>query len=725
MMVKKLFRAGLSIALAFSIAVIPNSAAYAKTMAAQPLTQGTADVTLLSQTDNVSPDTQTDSSVKDDIFSSTRTLAENKAATLTTLYGVTSVQYALIADGKITISGVAGVYGKNSPTPLTDTKMYGIGSISKIFTTVAVMQLVQEGRVKLDAPVTEYIPDFTMADPRYKDITVRMLLNHSSGLMGSTLGSTILFNDKDTATYDNLLDTLKTSRLKADPGDFSVYCNDGFSLAELLVEKVTGSSFTEYMKQNISDPMDLYNTKTPQDDFQQERLVKTYIPSSDITLPSESLNMIGAGGIYSSAKNLCEFATIFMDNSSSSVLNSTSVKAMENKEYLNGFWPEDKPSTLSYGLGWDSVYTYPFENYGIKALSKGGDTLFYHGNLTILPDENMAVAVLSSGGSSAYNQVMAQEILLSALKDKGIINEIKPDITFTKPVKASMPESLKQYAGLYGTSGSAIKITIKDDGTLSLINVAAPETGTQQFIYTGDNKFYYGDGSAYVTFDQAKNGNTYLYVSGYANLPGIGQTVSDGYQAQKLAANPITAEIKAAWADRAGKKYLMVNEKYNSEYYVVSSPFSQLPMYDELEGFIVSNAITDANTALAAIKIPGALGRDLSDYIFYKEGDIEYLKAQATILVSEDGIPALPVSSFETDINGSGYANWYKIGKDAENKKIKVKLPDKASFSVYNASGSCIMNSYVYKQNTVTLPQGGYIVFAGDVNSHFSVSYVK
>ncbi len=93
--------------------------------------------------------------------------------------------------------------------------------------------------------------------------------------------------------------------------------------------------------------------------------------------------------------------------------------------------------------------------------------------------------------------------------------------------------------------------------------------------------------------------------------------------------------------------------------------------------------------------------------------------------MSEDDIPVLPVSSFETDINGSGYAHWYKIGKDAENKKIKVKLPDKASFSVYNASGSCIMNSYVYKQNTVTLPQGGFIVFTGDVNSHFAVSYVK
>lgn len=724
-MVKKLFRAGLSIALALSIAVIPNSAAYAKTITAQTLAQNTADAILLSQTDNISPDTQTDSSVKDDSYSSTRKLAENKAATLTTIYGVTSVQYALIADGKITISGVAGVYGKNSPTPLTDTKMYGIGSISKIFTTVAVLQLVQDGKVKLDTPVTEYIPEFAMADPRYKDITVRMLLNHSSGLMGSTLGSTILFNDKDTVTYDNLLDTLKTSRLKADPGDFSVYCNDGFSLAELLVEKVTGSSFTEYMKQNISDPMELYNTKTPQDDFQQERLVKTYVPGSNNTLPTEILNMIGAGGIYSSAKNLCEFATIFMNDSSSSVLNSTSVKAMENKEYLKGLWPEDKPSTVSYGLGWDSVYTYPFENYGIKALSKGGDTLFYHGNLTVLPDQNMAVAVLSSGGSSSYNQVMAQEILLSALKEKGIINEIKPDIAFTKPVKAAMPDSLKQYAGYYGTSGGALKVTIQDDGTMSLGVVSVPGSGTQQFVYTGDNKFYYIDGSAYVTFSQAKNGNTYLYVSGYANLSGIGQTVSDGYQAQKLAANPITAEVKAAWAERAGKKYMMINEKYSSEYYVVSSPFSQLPMYDEPEGYMVSNTITDVNTALAVLKIPGVLGRDLSDYTFYKEGDAEYLKAQGTILVSENDIPSLPVSSFNVDINGSGYARWYKIGKDTENKKIKIKLPDKASFSLYDANGSCITNSYIDKQNTVTLPSGGFIVFAGDVNAHFSVSYVK
>ena len=59
--------------------------------------------------------------------------------------------------------------------------IYCVGSVSKVYSTAAVMQLVDEGKVELDAPVTEYIPEFRMADPRYKDITVRMLMDHTSG----------------------------------------------------------------------------------------------------------------------------------------------------------------------------------------------------------------------------------------------------------------------------------------------------------------------------------------------------------------------------------------------------------------------------------------------------------------------------------------------------------------------------------------------------------------
>ena len=157
--------------------------------------------------------------------------------------GAASVQYAVWQDGKITLTGHSGVYSKTENRVLLDTDLYGIGSVSKIYTTVAVMQLVEKGRIQLDAPVTRYLPQFKMADERYKQITVRMLLNHSSGLMGTSQADAFLFDDTDRSATEDLLERLSTQRLKADPGAYSVYCNDGFTLAELVVEAVSGLDF--------------------------------------------------------------------------------------------------------------------------------------------------------------------------------------------------------------------------------------------------------------------------------------------------------------------------------------------------------------------------------------------------------------------------------------------------------------------------------------------------
>ncbi len=715
-MFKKLLRTVLSVVLAVSILMLPDSVVFAQTAAANTKastdTAATEDRAMADQ-----PVTAPD-------FTEAKKLAADKAAMLTNLYGVTSVQYALIYRGNIVLSGQAGVYSKDSGIPLTDTNMYGIGSISKMFTAAAVMQLVQEGKVNLDTPVTAYIPEFTMADPRYKEITIRMLLNHSSGLMGSTLGNSLLFNDADFTTYNNFLNSLKTSRLKADPGKFSVYCNDGFTLAEVVVEKVTGLSFTEYIKKNISEPLNLYNTKTPLDNFQKDRLVKTYMPGSSVTLPTESVNMIGAGGIYSSAINLCQFAVMFMEDSGSSLLNSTTRKTMENKEYLNRLWTADKAARFTYGLGWDSVFTYPFSEYGIKALSKSGDTDFYHGNLTVLPEENMAIAVLSSGGSSLYDLVMGQEILLSALKSKGSIQDIRPDKTFTKPTPASMPDKEKQYAGIYGNTIGAYKLAINDDGTLIFTNLLAPSSDAQKFVYTGDGKFYYIDGSTYISFEE-KDGKTYLYVSGYTTLPGLGQTITEEYQAQRFTDNPISQEVKSVWDKRDGKKYFLLNEKYTSESYSISTPYSQIMLADDAKGYALNAAITDENTAKTNIEVPGLWGRDLSDYVFYKDGNTEYLIIGGYQFISEDGITSLPGTAFQVDIGRNKYAQWFKIGKESTNKKIKVTLPENAAFIVYDENDTCIVDSVITGQDTVTLPKAGYIVFAGDVNAGFSVKYVK
>jgi hypothetical protein len=339
----------------------------------------------------------------------------------------------------------------------------------------------------------------------------------------------------------------------------------------------------------------------------------------------------------------------------------------------------------------------------------------------------MAMAVLSSGGSSTYNQVFAQEVLLKALLAKGTIKEIKADKTFTAPVKATMPVEQIEYSGYYANAGAAFRIDISKDGVLSLYNnEATSEVNAQKFMYTGDGKFYDATGTASLSFCKESNGKTYFYASQYGSLPGIGQAADSGYQGQKIEANPISNKVKAVWEKRNNKKYFIVDEIYNSQTYILNCPFFQGSMLTGMEGYFGNTTIIDKNTAQMLIQIPGLYGRDLCDYKFYTVGKTEYVKVSASNYISEDAIKALSTKgTFNVTIGSKGDAQWYKISGKLKDKKVKVTLPKKASFSVYNSDGTCTYNSVIAGKSTVALPDGGYIVFVGNAEAKFTVKYVK
>ncbi len=655
-------------------------------------------------------------------YDDTAKKAQQLADVLTSIYGATSVQYALIDDGKIVLSGNSGVYSKDGSTSLTKEHMYGIGSVSKVFTAAAVMKLVEEGKINLDTPVVKYLPEFKMADKRYKDITVRMLLNHSSGLMGSTLGSALLLNDADTEAMDTLLEKLKTQRLKADPGAYSVYCNDGFDLAQLVVERVSKKSFSEFLTEEFDTPLAMEHTKTPLDQFDRAELVKAYSAGSDTALPTEYLNAIGAGGIYSTAEDLCRFAQIFMYGDDGKILSDETAKSMTENEYLKGMWCPDEDSSFCYGLGWDSVNTFPFTEYGIKALVKGGDSSQYHSSLVVLPEEDMAMAVVCSGGSSAYAQAMIQPVLLSALLAKGSISSIQPDKTFTPPVKAEMPSEEKENAGYYVYLAGMFYVGVDDNGVLTLKVGARTET----YVYTGDGKFTSADGGAYVSFEKESNGNTYLYVHGYGPYPYLSQAATGSYQGQKITDNKVSKKVMDAWEKRDGKKYFALEEKYSSEAYILTIPATALELSKEVKGYVYNAKIINSNLAQMQFQIPSQLGRDLADFSFTTKNKLEYLDMRGGLYVSEDGVKIIPTkASFAVTIGKDGYAQWYTIGDKAEKKTIRVSVPKNASFSVYDKDGACVFSSLTSEIRIVTLPKDGYIVFAGNKDTKFSVSYKK
>ncbi|GLV65981.1 penicillin-binding protein [Bacillus mycoides] len=646
-------------------------------------------------------------------------IAAEKAELLTKSHGTTSVQYALIDNGKLTLSGQAGKNDMEGEQPLTKDTLYGIGSVSKMYATAAVMKLVDEGKVDLDAPVVNYVPDFKMKDGRYKRITPRMLLNHSSGLQGSTLSNAFLFNDNDTYSHDFLLQQLSNQSLKADPGAFSVYCNDGFTLAEILVERVSGMSFTEFLHQRFTEPLKMNHTRTPQDKWRDEKRAGLYFPAYQGQLPIESVNVIGTGGISSTAEDMVRFSQLFMGQGKG-ILSDKVVKAMEQEEYKKGMWPGDGDNIFNYGLGWDSVKLYPFSEYGIKGLAKGGDTALQHAILVVLPEQKMAAAVLSSGGRSSTNQLLATELLLAALKERGTIKNIKPNKSFGKPFKVRMPQDVAKKAGFYGNSETHFKIEITNNGELFL-----PSNREEKYVYTADGSFINEKGTSKLNFVTEKNGRIYLRESTYKSTPDLGQGAMTHYLAEKLEDNVLSKKTAAAWAKREGVKFYLVNEKFSSIEYLVQPKLitTQITRKEGLAGYWEGRKITGPNTATHQLQIPVMNGRDTTETYFYTEGGNEYMEMAGLLYVSGTNVKPLDAGqSSKVTLQANGHAKWFTIPQAAAGKRMTVTLPSKGAFAVYDENGVCVNFTIVSGNNKVKLPKNGTVVIAGAPNSEFAIT---
>ena len=644
--------------------------------------------------------------------------AYDAAAAAMTYGGAVSIQYALWQDGEIAVSGQQGVYSKTENRALTADNLYGVGSVSKVYTAAAMMLLADEGKVDLDAPVTKYLPEFTMADSRYKDITVRMLLNHSSGLMGTTTLDAFLLSDGDNdRAVDGLLDQLKTQTLQADPGAYSVYCNDGFTLAQLVIEAVSGMGFEDFLREEMAEPLGLDATFAPQDDFDSSLLAKTYIGEGTWALPPETLTIAGAGGIYASAEDLATFGGALCGTD---LLSEESLAAMANEECLRGLWPEDSEgSLLSYGLGWDAVSLYPFASAGIQALVKGGDTLSYHCGLIVLPEYDMAAAVLTSGGISTYNEMAAATMLIAALAEEGVTVDTSTAV-LDEAAEAAMPASLTACSGDYGAASGLAQVTITEDGVLSLAmaGLEAPMT----FTYRADGTFR-DEGNTVALGLVEQEGHTYLQQIAYTALPGLAPFYTAEYAMEKLP-QPVADEAAiAAWEAREGKIYAQVNEVYTSALYPFGAVFGAVSLAGSPAGYLSINRLEDENTAAPVLQIPGVGSRDAGVIEMITDEDgVEYMTLNGSIYQDTGSfVPIYSGARSICTIQSSGYARWYDVG-EAAGKTMTVTVPEGGGFCVYDGSLQTVAASWAYGTTTVELPEEGMIVFAGEIGTVFRIA---
>lgn len=642
-------------------------------------------------------------------------------------------------------AGTEGVGAQAAAEPL----MYGIGSTSKVVTAAAVMRLADEGKLDLKKPLITYIPEFEMADERYRRITPEMLLDHSSGLPGSTLNNAMLLGDSDTENHDMLLARLKKQRLKSDPGDIQVYCNDGFTLAEILVERVTGLSFTEYIDREFSENLGLTQFKTPQSGNLSGRLAKIYDEGTGEELPPEHANVIGSGGIYATAMDLCRFSEIFMKNraGNAGLLSDGALLAMETSRYNEEINPNGYDTTLSYGLGWDSVETYPFSRYGIKALVKGGDTNFYHGSLTVLPEENISCAVLTSGGSSTLNQLAVQEIVMTYLDEVQRI-ERGDEESVSRGGEAGLNPA--ERSGWYAGS-DLLKLSVSGEGEMTVASEGSGRRREQVYRLGEDGGFYSTDGSyisasgelskgsggrigrTRLSFQEGKKGREYLMAESMEVYPGLGRVATYLPVGTRYTGNAPVETAVSAWKALDGQEYYLLSEKYTSSAWLKRFMVKPL-LLDEPRGILSFEnlelrmaEVTDETHARFFTEVPGQAGRDLNDYTRTEENGKQYLESGSYRYIAAADAEAFPDADSEQIIGADGEAVWFTTGDRNQKRPVIIEKPENGAWYVYDHTGrdmKCVSSSWTLSEDRpFYLPEDGRVVLVGEAGAAFTIRY--
>ncbi len=641
--------------------------------------------------------------------------------------GAASFSLALVSGERVVWQETFGDADKATSTPPTADTMYGIGSVSKMLATVAAMTLVDQGKVELDAPFARYVPAFTMLAPAYRQITVRMLLDHSSGFPGST------YSDLVTATYfpgylQQVLDTLAIERLKTTPGYMSVYCNDGFTMIEALVFAVTGKTYAQYVQDEIFTPLGMDHSAYPLEPFPDGSYAKAY--TGDVANPREVLNMLASGGLYSTPSDMSRLARMLMNGGAygdTRILSAASVAEMGTDQTLLSFNPV--PSNMvRYGLGWDTVTDPGLEAVGVGAWNKGGDSADYHATFTVATKARLAfVATGVAPLSSSSLGTLGQRVLLHALVDQGTLRRVpRPLPVAAPPVKRASAAQLAAMDGYWGNYNSVLRVSVSADDpqALDFAQLTADDwtPTTSDLRLRSDGRFHAGD-SATGYGTMTAGGRRYLV---YDFIGGYGNYRNAVLMMQKLA--PETP-LSAAWTSRLGQVWLATNGQPDSAMYSMDAmtlltfgDVPGLPGYVTVTTPIYSTQVVDpVSDTLGAmfLQIPGMGSRDLEDAVVAKHGAEEWIQLGSPLYRPQATVPALVAGPNTVTFGAEGYAEWSTL---AAAGTATVASGGATSWRLYDSDLASLDGGSTFPA-TVTAPKAGcYLLLFGPAGASTTVT---
>lgn len=378
-------------------------------------------------------------------------------------------QIVVVKDGQVLLKrgyGYADVAAKTAMDP--DRTLMRIGSTSKLFTWTAVMQLVEAGKIDLDADINQYL-DFKIAAPSGHRVTMNDLMTHRGGFEEGL--KDVMATDP--ARFKSTERYLKENQrpFMFVPGEVPAYSNYGTALAGYIVQRVSGEPYDAYIERHILAPLHMLNTtsRQPLPARWRATMSKGYRTSDTAPSPFELVVTAPAGAISATGADMANFMIAHLDDGrfgERAVLQPATARFMHtpNHQPMSGF------AALAHGF-FRSVHN------GRVVLGHGGDTVVFHSDLNLLPEERVGIFVSFNSRGENDAVYSARERLFEAFMDRYYpVSQAK-----TAPAIASARDDARAIAGNYESSRRVEtgfislfylllqeRVTANDDGTISL-----------------------------------------------------------------------------------------------------------------------------------------------------------------------------------------------------------------------------------------------------------------
>ncbi len=350
---------------------------------------------------------------------------------------------AVVHDQDVIWSNSYGYANIEKQLPARPDTIYSICSISKLFTSISIMQLRDAGKLRLDDPISKYLSwfDIKKADPNEPPVTIRSVLRHSSGLPRESAQPYTGEPDLPWADRADIIKNLPEQEMLYTPDTYFQYSNLGLSLLGEVVASVSGTSYQDYVTENILKPLGMSDTTPflPEDQYGL-RLAIGYSrwprKGERERLPFFQANGITpAAGLASTALDMAKFASWqlrALDNRDNSLLSGYTLKEMQRVNWVD--WDRG----TMWGLGFMN-----WRNKDVTFVGHSGGCPGYRTKVAISPKDKIAIVSMINAADAAVGEYTDKpyEIIAPAIAEALKATE-KPE---------SAPDDLKQYTGLYMT----------------------------------------------------------------------------------------------------------------------------------------------------------------------------------------------------------------------------------------------------------------------------------